>query len=157
MRSRSSLLEAVASLKDPYSHYFSPRNYGAFEDDTQGRFQGIGTTVTEVKQGLKINQVYAHSPAARAGLHAGDIIVSVNGTPLAGKTSDQSTTLIIPSWTTVASKMPSWLKNRPVASPRPPEALGEVQSYRTQSSALIGWWNHIAWSRLAPMILSTPQ
>jgi carboxyl-terminal processing protease len=84
----------VASLKDPYSHYFSPRNYGAFEDDTQGRFQGIGTTVSRVKQGLKIDQVYAHSPAARGGLHAGDIIVSVNGTPLAGKTSDESTKLI---------------------------------------------------------------
>jgi carboxyl-terminal processing protease len=90
----TSIGAVVASLKDPYSHYFSPRNYGAFEDDTQGRFQGIGTTVSQVKQGLKIDQVYAHSPASRGGLHAGDIIVSVNGTPLAGKTSDESTKLI---------------------------------------------------------------
>jgi carboxyl-terminal processing protease len=90
----TSIGAAVASLKDPYSHYFSPRNYGAFEDDTEGRFQGIGTTVSQVKQGLKIDQVYAHSPASRGGLRAGDIIVSVNGTSLAGKTSDQSTNLI---------------------------------------------------------------
>ena len=90
----TSIGAAVASLKDPYSHYFSPHDYGAFEDDTNGRFQGIGTTVSRVKQGLKIDQVYAHSPASRGGLHAGDIIVSVNGVPLAGKTSDQSTKLI---------------------------------------------------------------
>jgi carboxyl-terminal processing protease len=85
---------AVASLKDPFSHYFSPRNYGDFEADTEGRFEGVGMTVTPVKQGLQIQQVYDDSPAARGGLHAGDLIVSVNGRSLAGKSSDQSTNLI---------------------------------------------------------------
>jgi carboxyl-terminal processing protease len=85
---------AVASLKDPFSHYFSPRNYGDFEADTEGRFEGVGMTVTQVKQGLRIEQVYDHSPASRGGLRAGDLIVSVNGTSLAGKSSDQSTNLI---------------------------------------------------------------
>jgi carboxyl-terminal processing protease len=85
---------AVSSLKDPFSHYFSPRNYGDFEADTEGRFEGVGMAVTQVKQGLQVQQVYEHSPAARGGLQAGDLIVSVNGTPLAGKSSDQSTNLI---------------------------------------------------------------
>jgi len=90
----TSIGAAVASLKDPFSHYFSPRNYDDFEADTEGRFQGVGMTVSQVKQGLRIEQVYDHSPAARGGLRAGDLIVSVNGTPLAGKSSDQSTNLI---------------------------------------------------------------
>jgi carboxyl-terminal processing protease len=90
----TSIGAAVASLDDPFSHYFSPRDYGDFEADTEGRFQGVGMTVQEVKQGLRIEQVYDDSPAARGGLHAGDLIVSVNGTSLAGKSSDQSTNLI---------------------------------------------------------------
>jgi carboxyl-terminal processing protease len=90
----TSIGAAVASLKDPFSHYFSPRNYDDFEADTEGRFQGVGMTVSQVKHGLRIEQVYDHSPAARGGLRAGDLIVSVNGTPLAGKSSDQSTNLI---------------------------------------------------------------
>src|SRR4051795_8485256 len=85
---------AVTSLDDQFSHYFSPRDYETFEDDTQGRFEGVGMTVSRVKDGLKVNQVYAGSPAQRGGLHAGDVIVSVNGRPLAGKNSDQSTALI---------------------------------------------------------------
>src|SRR5919204_3415634 len=33
---------AVTSLDDQFSHYFSPRDYATFEDDTQGRFEGVG-------------------------------------------------------------------------------------------------------------------
>jgi carboxyl-terminal processing protease len=85
---------AVTSLDDQFSHYFSPSDYETFEDDTEGRFEGVGMTVSAVKQGLKIGQVYADSPAQRGGLHAGDLIVSVNGRSLAGKSSDQSSALI---------------------------------------------------------------
>jgi carboxyl-terminal processing protease len=90
----TSIGAAIASLDDQFSHYFSPHDYDSFEDDTNGRFEGVGMTVTATKQGLKIDQVYAHSPASRNGLRAGDIIVSVNGVRLAGKNSDASTKLI---------------------------------------------------------------
>jgi carboxyl-terminal processing protease len=93
---------AVTSLDDQFSHYFSPRDYETFEDDTQGRFEGVGMTVSEVKEGLKVNQVYAGSPAQKGGLHSGDVIVSVNGRSLAGKSSEQSSALIKgPAGTTV--------------------------------------------------------
>jgi carboxyl-terminal processing protease len=85
---------AIASLDDQFSHYFSPHDYESFEDDTQGRFEGVGMTVTATKEGLKIDRVYAGSPAQRGGLHTGDLIVSVNGRPLTGKSSAQSTRLI---------------------------------------------------------------
>jgi carboxyl-terminal processing protease len=97
--SRNRLLDtsigaAVASLHDPFSHYFSPRDYGDFAAGTEGRFQGVGMTVTQVKRGLQVERVYDGSPADRGGLHPGDIIVSVDGRPLAGKSSAQSTELI---------------------------------------------------------------
>ena len=51
-------------------------------------------SVTEVKEGLRVEEVYDDSPAKEGGLKAGDMIVCVNGKSLAGKTSDQSTALI---------------------------------------------------------------
>ena len=90
----TSLSSAVESLQDQFSHYFSPKDYAAFELDTEGQFEGVGMSVTEVKEGLRVEEVYDDSPAKSAGLKVGNIITSVNGKPLAGKTSDQATTLI---------------------------------------------------------------
>jgi carboxyl-terminal processing protease len=141
----TSIGAAVASLKDPYSHYFSPRNYGAFEDDTQGRFQGIGTTVSQVKQGLKIDQVYAHSPAARGGLRSGDVIVSVNGTSLAGKTSDESTKLIKgPAGTSVHLGVESNGKLRRLTLKREEVDIPVVQSRLERYHGEPIGWVHLA-------------
>jgi carboxyl-terminal processing protease len=90
----TSLAAAVESLQDQFSHYFTPKEYTNFQLDTEGQFEGVGMSVREVKQGLRVEEVYAGSPAKEGGLKVGDIIVSVNGRSLAGKTSDQSTTLI---------------------------------------------------------------
>ena len=79
------------SLEDQFSHYFTPREYNNFQLDTEGRFEGVGMTVTTVKEGLRVQQVYDNSPAKEGGLKPGDVIVSVNGKPLAGKTSEEST------------------------------------------------------------------
>src|SRR3954452_10487502 len=86
----TSLTAAVTSLQDQFSHYFSPKDYTQFQLDTEGQFEGVGMTVTEVKQGLRVQEVYANSPAKEGGLKAGDLIVSVNGTSLAGKSSDEA-------------------------------------------------------------------
>src|SRR5689334_23916659 len=74
-----SLSAAVDSLDDQFSHYFSPRDYEQFQLDTEGQFEGVGMTVTEVKQGLRVMEVYDNSPAKAGGLKKGDLIVSVNG------------------------------------------------------------------------------
>src|ERR1044072_5308395 len=89
-----SLGAAVESLDDQFSHYFSPKDYTQFQLDTEGQFEGVGMTVTEVKEGLRVEKVYKGSPAGDGGLKAGDLIVAVNGKSLAGKTSEEATTLI---------------------------------------------------------------
>src|SRR3954469_21421723 len=90
----TSLSAAVESLQDQFSHYFSPKDYASFQLDTEGQFEGVGMSVQEVKEGLRVEEVYAGSPAKKSGLKVGNVIVSVNGKSLAGKTSDQSTALI---------------------------------------------------------------
>jgi carboxyl-terminal processing protease len=76
---------------DRFSDYFSPESLARFNDEIAGRFSGIGLTVTEVKQGLRIEKVFPGSPAEKAGLESGDLIVSVEGKSIAGQSSAAST------------------------------------------------------------------
>lgn len=79
------LAGAVASLGDPYSHYYDPTNYHAFQNTTTNPHdQGIGVSVLPARRGLLVVEVYAHTPAARAGIAAGDMITGVGDTPLVG-------------------------------------------------------------------------
>jgi carboxyl-terminal processing protease len=80
--------------KDRFSDYFSPDALEIFNQEIEGRFSGIGLSVTEVKRGLRAIKVFAGSPAAAAGIEAGDTIVSVNGESLAGVSSTEATAKI---------------------------------------------------------------
>jgi carboxyl-terminal processing protease len=76
---------------DRFSEYFSPEALAAFNEQLEGRFSGIGLTVVEVKKGLRVASVFPRSPAQRAGIGAGEVIVSVEGESLAGETSTEAT------------------------------------------------------------------
>jgi carboxyl-terminal processing protease len=76
---------------DRFSDYFSPEALAHFNEAISGRFSGIGLSVEQAKPGLRIDRVFPDSPARGAGLKAGDVIVSVDGESIAGKSSEFST------------------------------------------------------------------
>jgi carboxyl-terminal processing protease len=78
------LTQIVASLRDPYSHYYDPSQYGSFQQLTDPHLSGIGVDVIGTHKGVKILQVYAGTPAANAGLTHGEQIVAVGSRSLAG-------------------------------------------------------------------------
>src|SRR5215210_3857770 len=84
----------VDSLAARFSAYFDPKQYTEFEEATDGAFEGVGMNVAEVKRGLRVLTVFDGSPAERGGIKPGSLITGVNGTSLAGKTSEQATALI---------------------------------------------------------------
>ncbi len=97
-----SLEAGIKSLDDRFSAYFDPKAYKEFEEATDGAFEGVGMNVAEVERGLRVLTVFDRSPAQRGGLRPGDVITAVDGKSLAGKTSEQATTLIKgPAGTTV--------------------------------------------------------
>jgi carboxyl-terminal processing protease len=89
-----SLGAAVKSLDDRFSAYFDPKAYKEFEEATDGAFEGVGMNVAEDKRGLRVLTVFDGSPAQRGGIKPGDIITAADGRSLAGKTSEQATSLI---------------------------------------------------------------
>lgn len=71
---------------DPYSSYLNPDNYRNMQAQTHGEFGGLGIEVTlDPKTGwIKVVVPIDGTPAAQAGLRAGDLISHVDGTPIKG-------------------------------------------------------------------------
>ncbi len=88
------LVAMVASLDDPYSHYYSASAYQAFLNQSNRRFHGIGVDVVQDPKGLRVIDVFPGQPAAKAGLQHGDLIVSVDGHRLFGHTATFASNLI---------------------------------------------------------------
>ena len=79
---------------DRFSHFFTREQLREFIAATEGRFSGVGLTVTEVSKGLRVATVFPDTPAEQAGLAEGDLIVGVDGESIAGVPSDVSTAQI---------------------------------------------------------------
>ena len=95
----------IAALGDPFSQYLTPDEFKQSLSGISGRFSGIGTTVGTVDPNgsiatcsplsgncrLAVESTIPGSPAARAGLTAGDVIAAIDGTSVDGMTVDQAT------------------------------------------------------------------
>ncbi len=70
---------------DPHSVYISAKDVQAANDDLKGSFSGVGIEFTIRQDTVHVQNVIKNGPAARAGIKAGDKIVSVDGKPFVGK------------------------------------------------------------------------
>ncbi|HUA72080.1 MAG TPA: S41 family peptidase, partial [Solirubrobacteraceae bacterium] len=84
----------VASLDDPYSHYYDPTAYQGFLNEDNPHLTGIGVDVQAESKGLLVDDVFPGSPAAKAGLQRGDVIVAVGATSLASRPASFGSRLI---------------------------------------------------------------
>ena len=84
----------ISSLNDPFSAYFNPAQYKRLLQSYNGQYSGIGIYVSFTTGYPVVTGTVAGSPAAAAGLQAGDTIVKVGDKDMKGLTSDQATTLI---------------------------------------------------------------
>lgn len=75
----------ILSELDPHSVYISAKEAQVATDDLKGSFSGIGVEFTIRKDTIRIQGVIKNGPAEKAGILAGDKIVSVDGKPFVGK------------------------------------------------------------------------
>jgi carboxyl-terminal processing protease len=72
------------ALGDPYSMYFTADDWSDMSDISTGTFGGVGLEITKVdKVGARVVAAIEGTPGYRAGITAGDVIVSVDGSSIA--------------------------------------------------------------------------
>lgn len=74
----------IGSLGDPYSAYYSEDEAEKFADSLNGAFTGIGAKLDLADGAIVVERVMKGTPAEKAGLQAGDILLEVNGQSLEG-------------------------------------------------------------------------
>jgi len=78
----------VDGLDDPYSYYFTEEEYRQTMESLSGHYQGIGVILVMEKENSDavVGHIYEDSPAEKAGIKIGDVVVSVDGEETTGKT-----------------------------------------------------------------------
>ncbi len=95
-------IKGMVSELDPHSSYLTPEEFRAFNEDTQGTFGGIGVEVDFKHDFVVVITPLEGTPAARAGIKAGDKIIGVDGKALRGLSIDKIVRLMRgPARTTV--------------------------------------------------------
>lgn len=84
----------VAAYGDPYTTYFPPSDAAAFDEDISGNFSGVGMEVGMRNGLITIISPLSGTPAEKAGLLAGDVIMKINGTSTEKMSIDEAVRLI---------------------------------------------------------------
>ncbi|NBW81391.1 PDZ domain-containing protein, partial [bacterium] len=72
-------LKGMVSSLDPHTAYLPAQQLRELTNDTSGKFGGIGVVLTQQNGRLEIIEVVPDTPASKAKLQPGDVIVSVDG------------------------------------------------------------------------------
>ena len=83
-------INGMLSSLDPHSSYMNPKNFKNMQVQTRGEFGGLGIEVTMDKGVVKVVSPIDDTPAARAGIQAGDLIIKIDGERVRGLTLNQA-------------------------------------------------------------------
>ncbi|MHC1719527.1 MAG: S41 family peptidase [Clostridiaceae bacterium] len=88
------LKSLVESLGDPYSAYFTDKEYDDFKNSINNTFSGVGMQIDKNDAGIVVLSVFDETPAKSAGIEAGDIILTVDGHDLATASAEEAVSYI---------------------------------------------------------------
>ncbi len=74
----------IAQLNDPYTTLYTPKEFAAFTQGTNGRYAGVGMQIEDIKGSITVVKVFPNSPAAGAGISEGDRIVMIDSASTRG-------------------------------------------------------------------------
>ena len=81
-------IKGMVSSLDPHSSYLDKTDYQELQEQTKGRFAGLGIEISQEDGLIKVISPIEDTPAFRAGLRPGDLITRINDKPVRGMTLD---------------------------------------------------------------------
>ncbi len=95
-------IPGMLRVLDPHSNFFDPKAYALLREDQRGKYYGVGMTVGPRNNKVIVIAPFVGTPAFKAGIHPGDVIVAVDGKPTDNmSTSEVADMLKGPKGTTV--------------------------------------------------------
>ncbi len=85
----SGAIPGMLRVLDPHSSFFDPRAYSNLREDQRGRYYGVGMTIVPRENFTYVLAPMPGSPAYRAGIRPGDVIMSVDGKSAEGLSSSE--------------------------------------------------------------------
>ncbi|MGH9689947.1 MAG: S41 family peptidase [Candidatus Acidiferrales bacterium] len=82
-------IPGMLHVLDPHSNFFDPQQYALFREEQEGKYYGVGMTVAPRENQTVVLAPFMNSPAAKAGIRPGDIILAVDGKNCTGLTTTQ--------------------------------------------------------------------
>ena len=85
----SGAIPAMLRVLDPHSSFFDARAYSNLREDQRGRYYGVGMTIVPKENYTYVLAPMMGSPAMRAGIRPGDVILAVDGKTTEGLSSSE--------------------------------------------------------------------
>jgi len=110
----AALKTALKQLNDPYTRFLDPQEFQALSsNDIDGELTGVGLQLQADAHALKVVKALAKTPALRAGIQPGDVILAIDGRSTQGMSPETATHLIRGRENTTVKLVLSRLKQPP--------------------------------------------
>ena len=140
-----SAINGVLQSLDPYSAYMSPELFREMQTDTRGEFGGLGIEIGMEAGVVKVISPIDDTPAAKAGIKAGDYIVKIGKDQVQGKSLLEAVKLMRGP---VGTSIDLTVRRKNVKKPLEFTIVRKIIEVQSVSSKIIGKEKNLAYIRL---------